>query len=87
MDTFNVMPNKIHVLSTDETIKTKVDGYEYDHYPDLDGILDDPDLKGDVVAMEEKVLAMYDETLQISNLHLEGLDGDYDGIILCRTLQ
>ena len=87
MDIFNVVPNKIHVLSTDKRIKLKIEDYVFDYYPDIGEVLNDPELQEDMDKYEKKILSIFDETMNISNLLLEGLNGDYDGIFLCRTLQ
>lgn len=81
MDVFNVLPNKVHVLSTEDTKKIKIEDFEYKYYPDLDNVLSDPDLMEDVDRFEKKISSMYSETANISNALLEGLNGDY----LCKV--
>jgi hypothetical protein len=79
MDVFNVLPNKVHVLSTEDTKKIKIEDFEYKYYPELDNVLSDPGLMEDVDRFEKKISSMYSETANISNALLEGLNGDYDG--------
>jgi len=75
MDIFNILPSKVHVLSTEETKKIKIEDFEYKYYPELDNVLSDPDLMEDVDKFEKKISSMYAETANISNSLLEGLDG------------
>ena len=77
MDIFNVVPNKVHVLSTEKTNKVKIEEYVFNYYPDMSDVLDNPEVHQDMDKYEKKILSMFDETMNISNLHLSGLDGDY----------
>lgn len=78
MDSFNILPNKIHVLSTYKTKEVKIDNNTYKYYPDIDSIINNPELIENVDEFEAKVSSIFDETMNISNLHLEGLNGSYE---------
>ena len=67
-DYFGIFPNKIHVLSTTETVPVVINGVEYKYYP-----------KVDLEAPTDKVFTSFIDTLTISNLYLKGIGGDYDG--------
>lgn len=62
-------PSRIHVLSTVNTTKCKIPIYgidkEYDHYPVID-----PNAPKPVVA------SSFNDTINMTNLYLEGLNGD-----------
>ena len=83
-DKMNIFTNKIHLLSTNKTMKVEFMGIEFPYYPDvrhLEEVLFDPELEGterywDIIY---KLPMEFKETLKISNLHLSGLDGDFDG--------
>jgi hypothetical protein len=79
MDQFNTVPNKLHVLSTIETREVRMDGMDFKYYPVIDDILNDPELQNNVDEFESKVSSMFAETMNFSNLHLWGMNGDYDG--------
>ncbi len=83
-DKMNVFTNKIHLLSTNKTMKAEFMGVEYPYYPDvrdLEAILFDEALEGTETYWDTvyKLPMEFKETLKISNLHLSGLDGDFDG--------
>ena len=65
-DHFSTFPNKIEVLSTHKTIPVQISGVVYPHYPVININTDSPDKD-------------FINTLQISNVLLNGLGGDYDG--------
>jgi len=67
-DYLGIFPNKITVLSTTRTIPAVINGKFYKRYPYVD--LELP---------TSHVSTMFVETLNISNLYLKGLGGDYDG--------
>jgi len=68
LDYFGTFPNKIHVLSTHETIPMFVGSRVYEHYPKID-----------IKMPKEKVSITFADTVTMSNLYLTGLGGDYDG--------
>ena len=67
-DYFSIFPNMVSVISTNETMPVYIDGTVYKHYPKID--LDAP---------PEKVATMFTDTIQMSNVHLDGLNADFDG--------
>ena len=60
--------SKIHVMSTFKTMRVEIDGVVYDSYPVID--LDMP---------KSQVGTAFPDTLNMCNMLLEGLGGDYDG--------
>ena len=69
IDYFNVMPNKINVASTKITKPAMINGKFYPHYPVID-----PNMPTSMVSTS------FIDTLNLSNLYLQGLGGgDYDG--------
>lgn len=85
MDSFNIIPAKIHVLSTLKTKKITIDGLEYPYYPDLDYIfnkynLDDVD---SAIEAEKELSGYFIEAKKLSSLHLPGLNGDFDKNCCC----
>lgn len=81
MDTFNVIPTKIHVMSTVKTKRVIIDGVEYPFYPDIDSILDKYNLDDTDESIEasKELSGYFIESAKISNLHLPGMNGDLDG--------
>lgn len=80
-DTLNVIITKIHILTTHNTREITIDGIKYPNFPDLRGVeerfyqdaTEEEYLKGDPYSN------LFVETARVSNLHLPGLNGDYDG--------
>jgi DNA-directed RNA polymerase beta' subunit len=68
LDYFGMFPNKVAVLSTQETEPMYIGGKLYTNYPKID--LDMP---------KDKVSVNFVDTVTMSNLYLAGLGGDYDG--------
>lgn len=67
-DYFGIFPSKIHILSTRKTIPAYLSDKFYPYYPDIK-----PDMTPEFAS------TYYIDTLQMSNLYLKGLGGDYDG--------
>ena len=65
---FGSYVSKIHVMSTIKTIKVEVDNYDYENYPIID-----------LSIPKNQVSTIFIDTLNMCNLLLEGLGGDYDG--------
>ena len=65
-DYFGQVPNKIHVLSTIKTEKVILDGQIYPYYPYI---------REEMIGTDTS--NMFIDTLQISNLLLKGLEGDF----------
>ncbi|MEI2420707.1 hypothetical protein V6O07_10575, partial [Arthrospira platensis SPKY2] len=65
---FNIFANKVTVLSTKDTSPAVINNKVYPNYPIID-----PSLPPNVVSTK------FVDTLNISNLYLAGLGGDYDG--------
>lgn len=65
---FGSYVSKIHVMSTIKTIKVEVDNYDYENYPVID-----------LSIPKNQVSTIFIDTLNMCNLLLEGLGGDYDG--------
>lgn len=59
---------KIHILSTNKTVKMDFGGERYDYYPDIN-----PNLPHSIVAR------LFAETVTPSNSRLKAVGGDYDG--------
>lgn len=68
LDYFGMFPNKVAVLSTQNTEPMYVGGRTYPHYP-----------KVDLEMPKDKVSIYFIDTVTMSNLYLAGLGGDYDG--------
>ena len=68
LDYFGSFVSRVHVLSTIETIECTIDGVEYKYYPNIDLSCD-----------ANTVSTMFQDTLNMSNIMLKGLGGDYDG--------
>lgn len=68
LDYFGTFPNKITVLSTQETVPMFIGERVYKNYP-----------KVDLNMSEEKLAVYFNDTVTMSNLYLAGLGGDYDG--------
>lgn len=64
----SIFPNRVHVASTITTTHVIVNGKEYKYYPLVDLEMD-----------KSKVAINFVEVLQMSNVYLQALDGDYDG--------
>ena len=65
-DQFSIVPNKIHVATTFETVPMFIDDKFYEHYPKVDLEHSNPE-------------TLFENTLIISNVFLSGLGGDFDG--------
>ena len=65
-DYFGQIPNKINVMSTIKTEKVILDGQLYEYYP----LIREEDIGSDTSNI-------FIDTLQISNLYLKGLEGDF----------
>lgn len=74
-DYFNMTPSRLSVLSTIKTMKMKVGNKVYKHYPVIDPFAD-----------EITVSRSFIDTISVSNLHLAGYRGDYDGDTLSGKL-
>lgn len=68
LDYFGMFPNKITVLSTQETVPMYIGDKVYSHYP-----------KVNMEMPKDKVSVYFTDTVTMSNLYLAGLGGDYDG--------
>lgn len=68
LDYFGMLPNKISILTTHETVPMYVGDKLYTHYPKVDSNMP-----------KEKVSIFFIDTVTMSNLYLHGLGGDYDG--------
>jgi hypothetical protein len=82
MDSFNVIPTLIHVLSTIKTIEVEAYGMKYPYYPDIDYIFDkygDLRVRENAIKAERELSGYFTESEKISTLQLEGMDGDLDG--------
>ena len=67
-DHLGIFPNRIHVASTIETTPMVISGKEYKYYPVID-----------MNMPKEKVAVNFVEVLQMSNVYLKAIGGDYDG--------
>ena len=81
MDSFNVFPSKVHVLSTVRTKKINAYGYKFPFYPDMDYILDKYNLLNvdEAIKAEKEISGYFVESLKMSSLHFAGMNGDLDG--------
>jgi len=81
MDTFNVIPNKIHVLSTVRTKTVTIDDVIYPYYPDIDYIMNKYNLDdvNDAIEASKELSGYFIESEKMSNLQLAGMNGDLDG--------
>lgn len=77
MDDKNEAITLIHILTTIHTMKVVIDGLEYPYYPNFLEI-DELDKESDVYLYEEKLGALFRETVVMSNTFLKGFDADYD---------
>lgn len=68
VDYFGTYPSRVMPVSTVKTGKMIVNGKTYDHYPCII-----PNLP------EEEVETLFIDTIEISNLFLDAIGGDYDG--------
>lgn len=68
IDYFGIFVNRINLLSTKQTQTVWIDGKEYKHYPVID-----------LSMPKEKLANNFYDSLQMSNIFLTGLGGDYDG--------
>lgn len=64
----SIFPTKIAVVSTNDTIKVEYDGKIYSHYPKIE-----LDIK------PEEVGTRFTEVVQMTNVYLAAIGGDYDG--------
>ena len=64
----NTVPTMIHVLSTINTIPVVVDGRYYPYYPLID-----------VKVPKNIVATSFNDTVNLANLYLSAMNGDYDG--------
>lgn len=67
-DYLGIFPNKISVLSTHDTVPMYVSGRVYPFYPDIN-----------LKLTKDEVSTSFIETVNISNLYLSAIGGDYDG--------
>lgn len=67
-DYFNITPSRLAVLSTIKTMPMYVNGKLYKHYPVINPF------ESEVVVSRSFI-----DTISVSNLHLAGYGGDYDG--------
>lgn len=72
-DIYNILPIKIHVLSTVYVTPVEIGGVMYKHYPDI--FLYEKKMS----SIDIDITTVFHETVKISNTLLAGLDGDYDG--------
>ncbi|MGL6130758.1 MAG: hypothetical protein ACRCZ9_03955 [Fusobacteriaceae bacterium] len=79
-DYLGVMGSRTHVLNLEYKCTMNVnDTMDFKYYPDILLVQQKmKDLENDMMR-EELVSSIFEETTQISNLHLEGIGGDYDG--------
>lgn len=66
LDYFGTFPSRISVMSTKKTVYMKINGKEYDAYPNIDLSFD-----------KTKVSTYFLDTVVMSNVYLKGLGGDY----------
>lgn len=82
MDSFNIIPTLIHVLSTLRTVEVEAYGMKYPYYPDIDYIIDkygDLHIRENAIRAEKELSGYFIESEKISTLQLAGMDGDLDG--------
>lgn len=68
VDYFGCFPTRVLPLSTVHTTPMEVAGVKYPHYPVIDTRLS-----------EDEISTLFIDTVEMSNLFLEGIGGDYDG--------
>lgn len=68
LDYFGSLPNKVTVLSTHKTVPMYVGGKYYPNYPNID-----------MKMPNEEIAIVFQDSLNVSNLYLEGTGGDFDG--------
>lgn len=68
LDHFGMFTTKVHVLSTVKTTPMFVADRSYSHYPVVDLTMSPAD-----------IMTYFQDTVQLANVYLAGLDGDYDG--------
>lgn len=68
VDYFGIFPSRVMPVSTVKTCKMEVDGVQYQHYPVIDPTLSESDIS-----------TLFIDTVEISNLFLDAICGDYDG--------
>lgn len=68
LDYFSVVPSQITVMSTNKTMPVIVEGKIYKKYPVID-----------LTMSKDEVSTAFRDIVVMSNLLLEGLNGDYDG--------
>lgn len=68
LDYFGIFPSGIVVLSTKKTVPIIINETVYTHYPDIDVSLN-----------KNEVAISFLDTVNMSNVYLKGLGGDYDG--------
>lgn len=81
MDSFNIVPTLIHVLSTIKTKKISAYGTEFPYYPDIDYIMNKYNLENteQAIEAEREISGYFVESQKMSNLQLNGMNGDLDG--------
>lgn len=81
MDSFNIFPTKVHVLSTIRTKHIKAYGFDFPYYPDVDYILDKYNLEDtdEAIEAEREISGYFVESEKVSSLHFKGMNGDLDG--------
>lgn len=67
-DYFSIFPNRVFVMSTNETESVLINNTVYTHYPKID-----------MSMTKDNVSTYFVDTVRLSNLYLAGLGGDYDG--------
>lgn len=67
-DYLSIFPSMVTVLSTRKTVPMYIDDKFYQYYPDINLSLPSNDVE-----------TLFTETLELSNLYLKALGGDYDG--------
>lgn len=79
-DYFGISSSRVHVLSLEEKHHVVInDTMEFPNYPDVIKIQREMATMKSEDEREELVSAIFEETSQISNLHLDAIGGDYDG--------
>lgn len=68
VDYYNIYPSGVVPVSTTKTTRCVVDGVVYQNYPVID-----------ITKSESEISTMFIDTIQISNIFLDAIGGDYDG--------
>ena len=68
VDYYNIYPCGVTPVSTTKTTRCVVDGVVYQNYPVID-----------ITKSESEISTMFIDTIQISNIFLDAIGGDYDG--------